>query len=147
MGVEAIIARACTQTAVYWGNPVSDGQGGKTFIDPVEIACRWEDMLQIVGDNKGETLTSRAVIYVTRDVQQEGMIYLGDFDDLNLLLSVDDAVVTIDDGHVTVDGENFNPMTSESIYTIKRFEKTPVLRGNEFLRKAYLTPSLSFGGF
>lgn len=40
------------------------------------------------------------------------------------------------------------PISLEGAYIIKRFEKTPALGSTtEFLRKAYLTPSLSFGGF
>jgi len=135
MGIQENLDRMCKQKAVYWGNPQNDGQGGFTFDDPVEIDCRWEDMHQVVTDAKGTEITSRALVFLTQDVDEEGMLYLGTLADLNL----DDA----DDSSATWD----NPKEVEGTYFIKRFQKTPALGGSGYLRKAYLTPSLSFGGF
>lgn len=130
MGLQAIIERQYKQTTVYWGNPQSDGQGGFTFDDPVEIACRWEDIRQVVTDNKGNSVVSRAVIYVKQDLDEEGMIYLGTLSDFDS---------TVDTG---------DPKSIDNTYIIKRFGKVPSLAiPTEFLRAAYLTPSLSFGGF
>jgi hypothetical protein len=129
MSITDFIIRTCTQTAVYWGTPVNDGQGGKTFADPVEIYCRWEEIMQIVSDSKGNEITSRALVYLTQDVDEDGMLYLGTLDDLDSAQEAD-------------------PMGTQGAYTIKRFEKLPALGSTtEFLRKAYLTPQLSFGGF
>ena len=103
--------------------------GGHTFDSPIELAVRWEEMSQLVTDNKGEAITSRAVVYVKQDLDEQGMLYLGELADLNS------------------DGES-DPKSVDGAYYIKRFEKSPVLgSATEFLRKAYLTPSLSFGGF
>ena len=129
MGIESMIARNCSSVAVYWGNPVNDGEGGFTFDDPVEIACRWEETIQVTTDNKGNEVTSRAVIYITQDVDEEGMLYLGTLDNLD-------------------SGQEEDPKTIQGAWIIKRFVKTPALNSSTaFLRKAYLTPSLSFGGF
>ena len=136
MSIETMIKRTCNQTAVYWGSPVNDGYGGETFDDPVEISCRWEDMHQIVTDAKGNELTSRALVFVLQDVDEEGYLYLGTLESL-----YDDYA-----GDSSAGGVN-NPKIIEGAYIIKRFQKTPDLKGTGFLRKAYLTPSLSFGGF
>ena len=48
MGLISVLERQYKQDAVYWGNPQSDGSGGYTFDDPVEIKCRWEDIKQVV---------------------------------------------------------------------------------------------------
>lgn len=129
MSISELISKHCNQTAVYWGSPQDDGEGGKTFAAPVERACRWEDMHQIITDAKGTEMTSRALVFLTQDVDEEGMLYLGTLDDLD---SADEE----------------NPMSVNEAYIIKRFQKTPSLGSTtDFLRKAYLTPSLSFGGF
>jgi hypothetical protein len=74
-------------------------------------------------------------VFVTQDVQEEGMLYLGTLDDLYDLYA-ESSGGGIDD-----------PMSIVGAYIIKRFQKTPTLDGSGYLRKAYLTPSLSFGGF
>ena len=123
MGMEGFISRLCVQTAVYWGSPTNDGYGGKTFADPVEISCRWENIIQNidrVGARLGEEVVSEAQVYVTEDVEEMGYLYLGDLDDLD-------------------SDEEADPKTIEKAYPIRKFEKIPAIRStNEFLRKAYL---------
>lgn len=129
MSIADTITKHCTQTCVYWGSPNEDGMGGKTFADPVEIACRWEEMNQVVSDAKGNLITSRALVFTLQDVDEEGMLYLGLLSDIN-------------------SAEEGDPMSIDKAYIIKRFAKTPALGSTTvFLRKSYLTPSLSFGGF
>ena len=128
MGIADNIANNCRETCVYWGNPINDGEGGFTFDDPVEISCRWEGIYQVVSDKDGITMTSRAVVYVTQDVDEEGMLYFGTLSDLS-------------------SNEEDNPKLIAKAFIIKRFQKMPDLKGIGFLRKAFLTPSLSFGGF
>ena len=135
-----MIRRNCKQTAVYWGNPVNDGHGGFTFDSPIELAppngVRWEEISQVITDKKtGAEITSRAVIYVLQDLDEEGMLYLGSLEDL---LDSDNS----SSGDIPLD-----PMMVEGAFFIKRFDKDPDLKGKGFLRKAFLTPSLSFGGF
>ena len=124
MGIEALIVRMCTQTAVYWGAPVADGYGGKTFDDPVEIDCRWENQVEKIswqGASKlGEEIVSRAQVFTTQDVDELGWLFLGDLDDLS-------------------SAEEADPMSVDGAYEIKRFDKTPAMRSTtEFSRVAYL---------
>ena len=123
MGIEDLIARFCVQTAVYWGTPVADGYGGKTFADPVEISCRWEDRVEkistITTSKLGEEIISKAQVFTTQDVEELGWLFLGDLDDLD-------------------SDEEADPMTVDGAYEIKRFDKTPAMRSTtEFSRVAY----------
>lgn len=119
------LARSYPQTAVYWANPQENGYGGKTYDDPVEIKCRWEDKQQVIVDDNGEQLLSRSVVWGNMDFQYNGMLFLGTLADLD-------------------SSEEEDPRSIEGICIIKRFEKTPYLGSTTiFLRKAYLTPWLT----
>jgi hypothetical protein len=107
------------QKAVYWGSPIQGAFGGKTFADPVEIDCRWRDRREIFQLANGEQVVSRAVILVDRDVDEQGMLYLGELDDLE-------------------SSQQANPMTISRAYPIRRFDKIPDRTASNFLRKAYL---------
>jgi hypothetical protein len=129
MGMENFIARQCTQTCVYWGNPVNDGENHFTFDNPVEILCRWEGKVQIVKDwdAKGGEVECVAMVYVLQDLDKEGFLFLGTLDDL--LDSSGDS-----------SGEYYDPMVLEGAYRIKQFEKIPALKSTtEFIRKAFLS--------
>jgi hypothetical protein len=117
MSVMGTIQRFCTQKAVYWGNPAPDGYGGYTYDNPVEIDCRWEDRKDLITDNDGNQIVSRARVFVTQDLNEQGWLYLGDLDDL------DSA-----------------PTPKESgAYQIKRFDRVPAAKSTtEFVRIAYL---------
>jgi hypothetical protein len=137
MGIEAMIAKNCPETCVYWGNPVSDGEGGFEFDEPIEISCRWQDMQQLISDNNGEQVTSMALVYVTQDLDEQGMLYRGTLSDLETTYSPENSA-----------GDMVNPRKIEGAYFIKKFEKIPSLKSTtEFIRKAYLTFRMSMGGF
>jgi len=137
MGIIDVLSKRYVQVCVYWGSPQNDGEGGFTFDEPIELFCRWEAMDQIVSDKKGNTITSRAVVYVNQDLVEEGMLFLGTLDDLYDTYNTDNSA-----------GDIPHPKSIDNAYFIKRFQKTPSLGStSDYLRKAYLTPSLSFGGF
>ena len=128
MGIVQFISSKLSQTAVYWGSPQEDGYGGQTFADPIEIPCRWEDKVQILGTITGQQTIgyqniSRTVVYVDRDLDEEGYLWLGTLDGIE---------------------DNVNPKDVPRAWIIKRFEKSPALGSTtEFLRKAFLTPWLT----
>jgi len=107
------------QTAVYWGSPTDDGYGGYTWGDPVEIDCRWIDSARVVTDGKGREIVCRAEVQVGQDLDEDGMLYLGELDDLD-------------------SAQEDDPRTVDGAYSIKRFDKVPTIKGTAYYRKAYL---------
>jgi len=123
MSINDLITRAAVQTAVYWPDPVEDGFGTKTYGTPVEILCRWEAKQQLVRayDAKGNTYDYIGIVYVTQDLDMEGVLYLGTLTDLTAQELVTPAIKT-------------------GTYVIKQFEKVPSLYSTtDFLRRAFLT--------
>ncbi len=119
-----IITKMRKQTAVYWA-PGSEESGGADFDEygkplyasPVEIDCRWEDVAEEFIDAKGTLATSRAIVYVDRDVRVGGVLMLGT---LETGMDLDDA------------------KQNEGAWEIRRFDKLPNLKATEYLRTAYL---------
>jgi hypothetical protein len=125
MSIVSLLNKSCKQVAVYWGNPVNDGEGGFTFDAPIEILCRWEDKNEIFLSSNGNEEVSKSVVYVLQDLNQEGYLYLGFLDDL--LENVDSA------------GE-LNPKEVSGAQAIRRFDKLATFGSTtDFLRKVYLT--------
>lgn len=107
------------QTAVYWANPINDGQGGRTFDDPVEVAVRWEQKQELFADASGQTVRSMAVVYLAQDVVLDGFLYLGTLNDIS-------------------SAEEGDPMTLSNAYAIRNFQSTPNVKATTFLRKVWL---------
>jgi hypothetical protein len=126
MSITSFLTRTCTQVAVYWGSPVNDGYGGKTFATPIEIFCRWEDRNEVFVASNGDEAVSKSVVYILQDLDQEGYLYLGTLDEL--YDSAESSGITL------------APSEIEGAQIIKRFDKQPALGSiTEFLRKVYLT--------
>ena len=106
------------QTVVYWALAASDGYGGSTFSDPVEISGRWEQIQKLFVNSLGEERLSQSVVYLGQDVVLGGYLYLGDLDDIA-------SSVT---GPEDVSGSK----------KIQQFDKLPDLKASGFLRKAWL---------
>jgi hypothetical protein len=111
--------RNLSQKAVYWGNPTPDGYGGFSYDDPVEIDCRWVNTNEVVVDAKGDEIVCHATVQVKQDLDEQGLLYLGELDDLD-------------------SAEEDNPRTVLGAYSIKRFDKIPTIKGTRFYRRAYL---------
>lgn len=107
------------QIAVYWGSPVSDGQGGRTFDSPVELDVRWEERHDLFVDAQGQEKQSSAVVYIGQDVVIGGYLFLGDLDDLG-------------------SAEEDDPQNVAGVYEIRQFDKVPDAKGTDYLRRAWL---------
>jgi hypothetical protein len=108
------------QTAVYWASPTPDGRGGHTWDTAVEINCRWEGSTELIRASNGEQIVSRAVVQVSQDLNENGMLYLGELDDLTT-------------------AQKANPMTVSTAYLIRKFDKIPEIDdATVFYREAYL---------
>lgn len=120
----SIITRMRKQTAVYWALASSESGGldydefGQPVVTtPVEIDCRWEDRTEEFIDSAGRTNLSRAIVYVDRDMRPGDILMLGDTDDIT---------------------DETNIKENDGAWEVKRFDKVPDIRANEFLRIAYL---------
>ena len=83
MSINNFLNRSYNQTAVYWGTPAVDGFNRMTFADPVEVACRWELVDEIIRDKKTTEELKRAHVWLPQSVDMEGYLYLGTLDDLD----------------------------------------------------------------
>lgn len=125
MSITSVIAGLCKQDAVYWGNPQNDGYSDFIYDAPVAIKCRWEDKVQFFQDRQGNEQSSRSIVYVLQELDEEGWLYLGLLTDLTT-------------------AEKANPKLIRAASTIKKFEKTPALgTTTDFYYKAWLTPLLT----
>jgi hypothetical protein len=105
------LKRISFETVTYWGAPAADGYGGYTFATPVQIDCRWEDRAEIITDTRGKEIVSKAVIFVTEDLDEGGYLFRGT--------------------SVATDPRGLGD-------EIKRFDKIPSVGGANNLRVAYL---------
>ena len=110
---------ALNQVCVYWGSPVPNGYGWYTFAEPVELDCRWVDTTQVITDNKGKEIVSKAEVQVAQDLDVNSILYLGTLDDLD-------------------SGQEDDPRTVSGAFQIRRFDKTPTVKADVFYRAAYL---------
>ena len=67
---------------VYWGPAVPDGMGGNTYPAAVQIGCRWTDVKEVVTTSNGEDVTSKAKIFTSIIVDENGYLYHGLLADL-----------------------------------------------------------------
>lgn len=134
MSIKQTLTRGLNSYAVYWGAPTDMGDGLKIFNDPIEIRCRWETREQIMVYQNGEKNISRSIVYVDRDVDENGYLYDGRLADLDDFLD-SSAGTYIDPFTITLAGK--------VAHIIKRFEKVPDFKGVYFLRRAQLTPWLT----
>lgn len=113
------LSRKLNQTAVYWGNPVNDGQGGRTFDNPMEVSVRWEQKQELFTDANGQEVRSMAVVYLAQDVVLDGFLYLGTLNDIS-------------------SAEEADPMIIASAFAIRNFRSISNLKATMHLRVAWL---------
>jgi hypothetical protein len=125
-----IIKKMRRQTAVYWEPSEVGEEGQMTFLEPIEIKCRWEDITEQYIDRAGTPQTSSARVYVDRDLFKLGVLWLPPE---NLNLNEGDAL-----SQVTSEED---PFANSGAFEIRKFEKLPVLKPkteDDFLRTCWL---------
>ena len=105
--------RSHRQSATYWAPGARDGFGGKAYVAPVSVDCRWmvKDGLFINAAGKEER--AEHVVLLSLDVAVDGYLLLG-------------ASVAAD------------PKTVAGAREIRAFLKTPNIKNNRFGRRALL---------
>jgi hypothetical protein len=105
------------QTCVYWAPSTPDRNGRTTFIDPVQLRCRWEEVREAYQAKDGTTAVASSKVFVESDVLEQGILWQG------TLATVVDAV---------------NPLRNPRAHVIRSFSKLPTLYPDEYLRTALL---------
>ena len=119
-----IIDKMRKQTAVYWGSPVPDGQGGWSFATPVELTpddgtgVRWEDKQELFVDPQGDEIMSAAIVYPGQDLDIGGYLYLGT--------------------EASLSSDHSDPTEISDAIPIAQFGKIPTLDNTQVLRTAWL---------
>ena len=106
-----------TDAAVYWGTPTSDGYGNIQTVLPVEISVRWVEEQEMIVLPDDKEVMSKSKVYTSIDTENNGYLYHGTLASLG-------------------DFKNHNDI--EEAYEIIKFQKLPTLRGDQFLRTAWL---------
>lgn len=65
------------ETLTYWAPAGNTASGGRTFAAPVEISGRWQNRQVLFRDAHGKERVSEAVVYVDRELENEGWLYRG----------------------------------------------------------------------
>ena len=113
-----VFKKQLAQTAILWINPTPDGYGGVTFNDGIDIKVRWEDKNELFVDQQGKTSTSRAQVFVDRDIAIGSYLMLG---------SVNDLASGTDE-----------PFLNQTAYEVRSFDKVPDIRATKFTRSVWL---------
>ena len=114
--IEKFLLKLSVQTAVYWGNPVSDGYGNFSYDTAREISVRWDSISKVISTAKDTQYVSKAEIIVNEDLKEEGYLYLGSLADLTTAQKLDPKLV-------------------DRSYKIMRIDKTPLpFKTDEFVR-------------
>lgn len=120
--IERYIKRISNQIAVYWSRPTPREDGSNAYAAPVEIKCFWKDGTQYIPDRDMRDVSVKALIYVSQDLDEMGMLYLGTLSSLTTAQKADPRLVN-------------------RAYEITRFEKIPSLyKKNEFNRRVIIAP-------
>ena len=112
-----LIQKMRRQDAVLFVRGAPDGMGGYAFAAPVQIKCRWEDTSELFINPTGQQETSRAKVYVDRDVAVGDYLWLGTVAQLPGSYGVE---------HL------------HGCFRVRSFSKLPNMKASEFLRTAYV---------
>ena len=119
MSILSFIKRVCVQPAIYWGNPVDDGMGTKTYDEPIEIKCRWEYKTKVIQNYLGEEVISTGQILTPEELSEKGFLYLGSLTDFDAFTDI------------------LNPLNVNGSYEIIAKDKIPLIFSTTKFVKTY----------
>lgn len=119
----SLIDRIRKGFCVYWA-PVGTDQFGKPLLGaPIELTCRWEDVIEEVLSAEGEKTLTKAKVFVGQDVVPRGVLVKGQ---LNTITDQLDPFNNVD--------WNGTP----AAHRIIAFNSTPDIKYRKIVRIAYL---------
>lgn len=108
----SMLGSALNQQVTHWGTS-SDGFGGYAFTPPTVLDGRWEERSEIIETATGETIVSKAIVFLGLDVDISDYLFLGSTAEVN-------------------------PTTLDKAFIVKDFQKIPDLAAVDFVRRAIL---------
>ena len=69
--------RNLRQTITYWAPTNRDAYGKTQFAAPVQLQARWEDKVQVIQNQRGQEVVSKARVYLSEGIETFGYMYLG----------------------------------------------------------------------
>lgn len=115
----SLITKMRRQYAWYWSQSGVDDYGRRSWTAGTKIEVRWEDVQEEILDPlTGDRIVSTSTVYVDRDM------LLGDV----LELTTSDAVL----------GAVNDPIARSRSFVVKKFDKLPTIKANEYLQTVYL---------
>lgn len=120
--IEKYIKRISRHTAVYWSRPTPRADGSNSYAAPIEIKCLWVGGTQYIPDRDMREVSAKALVYVSQDLDEQGMLFLGKLSELTTAQKTD-------------------PRKVSRAYEITKFEKIPSLHIKDaYNRHAILAP-------
>lgn len=113
----SVITKVLKQTCVYWEPNAVDDFGGASYLSPIELSCRWDDLIQEIIGQTEDKVISKASVMVSQDVKVGGVLFLGTLDDVT---------------------DFIDPKQNENTGEIISFARIPNFKATEFVRTAYL---------
>lgn len=108
------IKRKLNQFAVYWAPAGLDANLATTYGSPVQLRCRWEDVVQLMMDAKGDSYMTKAVIDLEVPVVALGVLWKGK--KVNIA-SGTDPMVNAGASAIRSTGSIPNRKASQTLYT------------------------------
>lgn len=128
MAEDVFLEDALNQIAVYWAPGAGGNEGQKTFLEPVEIRCRWEQSVeQFLNRMTGNPEQSNARVYSDTDLVELGVLWLPP-----------ESTDLPDGGALDQLTDPTNPFSNTGAFEIRRFDKVPNFDADEWARIAYL---------
>lgn len=112
-----ILRTMLKQTCVYWAPTEITGEGQRLFASPVEVKCRWEDVIASFIDRMGNPQQSKARVYVGVDVAPLGVLWLPP---VSIKLTAGAALAQLE--------SEDDPFLNLNAYEIRQFERLPTLK-------------------
>ncbi len=121
MGIDLYMKRVAKKDiAVYWTPSDLTTSGSQDYNIGTEINCLWKEDIKTIRDTEGREVVSKAVIYVTIDLEEHGFLFHGKLADLTTAQKAD-------------------PKEVASAYEIMLFKKVPSINlGGQFNRQAFI---------
>jgi hypothetical protein len=112
----SLLTKILKMKAVYWEKDSIDNYGQPTYKTPVEIGCRWEEIMEEFVTAEGTREVSKAKIYVGDDMKTGGLLLLGE----------------LASGMTETNAKDYD------VFEIRAFYKIPDIRCKKYVRFVYL---------